>query len=381
MGKRRDFFRNMQGWLGKQSKPSLITLGFILVLIVGAADFITGTELSISIFYLLPISLAAWFINRRTGIFLSIVSSAVELATDIIAGRSYSHPIIVHWNYAVHLGFFLIIVLILSALKMEYEKTMKLNANLQNTLTELKKTQDELERKAQDLARSNIELEQFAYVAAHDLKGPLIVAGGYINRLRGLYKDKLDRDADRFIENALDGITRMEVLINALLAYARVGTSPKDLKLTNFDEVFEYAATNLQVEMKESGAIVTHDQLPTVLADDIQIIQLFQNLIGNSIKFRREEPPCIHVSAEQKDKEWVFSLCDNGIGIEPKNINCIFDIFQRVPSSSEYPGNGIGLAICKKIVEKHGGRIWVESKPREGSRFYFTIPVKDATAT
>jgi signal transduction histidine kinase len=381
MGKRRDFFRNMQGWLGKQSKPSLITLGFILVLIVGAADFITGTELSISIFYLLPISLAAWFINRRTGIFLSIVSSAVELATDIIAGRSYSHPIIVHWNYAVHLGFFLIIVLILSALKMEYEKTMKLNANLQNTLTELKKTQDELERKAQDLARSNIELEQFAYVAAHDLKGPLIVAGGYINRLRGLYKDKLDRDADRFIENALDGITRMEVLINALLAYARVGTSPKDLKLTNFDEVFEYAATNLQVEMKESGAIVTHDQLPTVLADDIQIIQLFQNLIGNSIKFRREEPPRIHVSAEQKDKQWVFSLCDNGIGIEPKNINCIFDIFQRVHSSSEYPGNGIGLAICKKIVEKHGGRIWVESKPREGSRFYFTIPVKDATAT
>jgi signal transduction histidine kinase len=381
MGKRRDFFRNMQGWLGKQSKPSLITLGFILVLIVGAADFITGTELSISIFYLLPISLAAWFINRRTGIFLSIVSSAVELATDIIGGRSYSHPIIVHWNYAVHLGFFLIIVLILSALKMEYEKTMKLNANLQNTLTELKRTQDELERKAQDLARSNIELEQFAYVAAHDLKGPLIVAGGYINRLRGLYKDKLDRDANRFIENALDGITRMEVLINALLAYARVGTSPKDLKLTNFDEVFEYAATNLQVEMKESGAIVTHDQLPTVLADDIQIIQLFQNLIGNSIKFRREEPPRIHVSAVQKDKEWVFSLCDNGIGIEPKNINCIFDIFQRVHSSSEYPGNGIGLAICKKIVEKHGGRIWVESKPREGSRFYFTIPVKDATAT
>ena len=248
-------------------------------------------------------------------------------------------------------------------------------------LVELKRTQDELERKAQDLARSNIELEQFAYVAAHDLKGPLIVAGGYINRLRGLYKDKLDRDANRFIENALDGITRMEVLINALLAYARVGTSPKDLKLTNFDEVFEYAATNLQVEMKESGAIVTHDQLPTVLADDIQIIQLFQNLIGNSIKFRREEPPRIHVSAEQKDKEWVFSLCDNGIGIDPKYVNSIFDIFQRVHSSSEYPGNGIGLAICKKIVEKHGGRIWVESKPREGSRFYFTIPVKDATAT
>jgi light-regulated signal transduction histidine kinase (bacteriophytochrome) len=173
----------------------------------------------------------------------------------------------------------------------------------------------------------------------------------------------------------------MEVLINALLAYARAGTGPKDSKLTNFGEVVECAATNLQVEMGESRAIVTHDPLPTVLADHIQIIQLFQNLIGNSIKFRREEPPRVHVSAEQRVKEWIFSICDNGIGIDPKQVSSIFDIFHRLQSSSEYPGNGIGLAICKKIVKKHGGRIWVESKPMEGSRFYFTIPVKDSTST
>jgi light-regulated signal transduction histidine kinase (bacteriophytochrome) len=297
-----------------------------------------------------------------------------------MAGYTYSHPIIVYWNSAVHFGFFLIIVFILSALKMEYEKTIKLNVDLQNTLVELKRTQDELETKAQDLVRSNKELEQFAYVAAHDLRQPLIVAGGYINRLRRIYKDKLDPDADRFIRYTSDAITRMEALINALLAYARVGTKTKDLKLIDYNNILECATANLQVEIEKSRAIVTHDQLPGVLADDIQMIQLFQNLISNSIKFQREEPPRVHISAQHKEKEWVISICDNGIGIDPKHLNHIFDIFQRVHSSSEYPGNGIGLAICKKIVENNGGRIWVESTPGRGSTFKFTIPIKD-TAT
>ena len=278
-----------------------------------------------------------------------------------------------------NLVFFLTIVFILSALKIEYEKTVKLNANLQDTLVRLKKAQDELERKAQELARSNVELEQFAYVAAHDLKGPLIVAGGHINRLRRLYQDKMDPNANRFIEYALDGITRMEALINGLLAYARVGTKAKKLTSTNCNDIVKLATANLQVEIEKTGAIVTHDPLPTVFSDDIQIIQLFQNLIGNSIKFHKEEPPRTHICAEQNEKEWVFSVCDNGIGIEPKNLNCIFDIFQRLHSSSEYPGNGIGLAICKKIVENHGGRIWVESNPQKGSTFYFTIPIKDGS--
>jgi signal transduction histidine kinase len=380
MGKRQAFFRDMQGWLGEQSKPFLITLALILVLLVGVADFVTGTELSISIFYLLPISLAAWFINRRTGILLSILSSLVELATDIIAGYTYLHPIIVYWNSSVHFGFFLIIVFILSALKIEYEKTMKLNVDLQQTLVELKRAQDELERNAQDLVRSNTELEQFAYVAAHDLRQPLIVAGGYINRLSRIYKDKLDPDANSFIRYASDAITRMEALINALLAYARVGTKAKGLKPIDYNDMVVCATTNLQVEIERSRAIVTHDHLPTTLGDDIQIVQLFQNLISNSIKFQREEPPRVHISTEHKEKEWVISICDNGIGIDPKHVNCIFDIFQRAHGSSEYPGNGIGLAICKKIVENHGGRIWVESTPGKGSTFKFTIPIKDTVA-
>jgi light-regulated signal transduction histidine kinase (bacteriophytochrome) len=313
--------------------------------------------------------------NRRGGVFLSIVSSAVQLGTDLLAGHAYSHPIIVYWNNAVQLGFFLIIVFILSALKTKYKKTIKLNADLQNAVVSLKRTQDELERKAQELVRSNSELEQFAYVAAHDLKGPLIVAGGNINCLRRLCKDKLDGEAERFIGRTLDGITRMEALINALLAYSRVGRKAKEFKLTDCNEIVEQAVTNLQLEIKTSGAILTHDQLPTVLADDIQIMQLFQNLIGNGIKFRNEEPPLVHVSAERKEAKWVFSVRDNGIGIDPKDVERIFDIFQRLHDRSEYPGNGIGLAICKKIVVSHGGRIWVESQSGKGATFKFTIPI------
>jgi light-regulated signal transduction histidine kinase (bacteriophytochrome) len=352
-----------------------------LALVVGVVDYMTGTELSISIFYLLPISLMAWFVDRRAGIFLSLISSVIQLVTDIVAGHTYSHPIIVYWNNAVQLGFFLIIVFISSALKVEYERTVRLNANLQDTLAKLTRAQDELERKAQDLARSNVELEQFAYVAAHDLKGPLVVAGGHIHRLRRLFQGKMHPDATRSIEYALDGINRMEALIHGLLAYAKVGTKAKKLNPSDCNDIVELATANLQVEIEKAGAIVTHNQLPTLFSDDIQILQLFQNLIGNSIKFHKEEPPRIHVCAEQNEKEWVFSVCDNGIGIEPKNLNCIFDIFQRLHSSPEFPGNGIGLAICKKIVENHGGRIWVESNPQKGSIFYFTIPIKDAATT
>jgi light-regulated signal transduction histidine kinase (bacteriophytochrome) len=343
---------------------------------VGTLDYVTGAELSISIFYLIPISLSVLFVSRKIGVLLSVFSSAVGLTTNYMVGHPYSHPIIIYWNNAIQMVFFLIIVFILSILKMRYEKTVKLNKELQDTLSDLERTQDKLERKSQDLARSNAELEQFAYVAAHDLKQPLIVAGGYINRLRRLYKDKPDSDAETSIRYALDAITRMEALINALLAFARVGTKAMDLKLVDCNDIVERATINLQMEIEKNCAVVTYDQLPTLLVDHIQIIQLFQNLIGNSIKFRREEPPRVHISAKYKQKEWVISICDNGIGIDPEHSNCIFDIFHRLHDSSEYPGNGIGLAICKKIVENHGGRIWAESVAGKGSIFKFAIPTR-----
>jgi signal transduction histidine kinase len=372
----RNFFADPRGYLRRRSKAFLITSGFTLVLLIGVADYVTGAELSISIFYLIPISLSVIFVNRRVGVLLSVFSSAAGLATDLMVGHTYSHRIIVYWNNATQMAFFLIIVFILSALKIEYEKTVKLNADLQDAFVKLSKTKDQLEWKAQDLARSNAELEQFAYVAAHDLKEPLVVAGGYINRLRRLYEDKLDSNAGRFVEVTSDAITRMEALINALLAYARVGRKAEDLRVADYNEIVECAIANLRVEIEKNRATVTHDQLPALLTDRIQVIQLFQNLIGNGIKFRREEPPCVHVSAEHKETEWVFSVSDNGIGIDSKHAASIFDIFHRLHDSSKYPGNGIGLATCKKIVENHGGRIWVESCPGKGSTFKFAMPVR-----
>ncbi len=372
----KNLFKDARGFLRRQSKPFLITSGITLVVLVGVADYVTGAELSISIFYLIPVSLSVLFVNRRVGIFLSVFSSAVGLTTDLMVGHPYSHSIIVYWNNGIQMGFFLIIVFILAALKTEYEKTVKLNSDLQETLSDLREAQDELERKSRDLARSNTELEQFAYAAAHDLKQPLVVAGGYINRLRFLYKNKPDPDADRYIGHTANAVKRMEALIDALLAYARVGTKARDLKMVDYNEIVECAIANLQVEIEKSCAIVTYDQLPTQMADQVQIIQLFQNLIGNSIKFRGEEPPSVRISAERKEQEWIISICDNGIGIDSRHSISIFEIFQRLHDSSKYPGTGIGLATCKKIVENHGGRIWVESRLGEGSTFKFAIPIR-----
>ncbi len=370
------FLTRTGGYFDQRPKPLLIILGLAIVFLVGVADYLTGAELRISIFYLIPIVLITWSLNRRAGVSFAILSSCVELMTDLATGYRYSHSAIVYWNNAVQLGFYIIIAFILSALKRRYEETAKLNSDLECTLSDLRKARDSLERKSLDLARSNAELEQFAYVAAHDLKQPLTVAGGHINRLRRLSGDKPDPDAETSIGYALDAITRMEALITGLLAYARVGTKARDLERVDCNVVVESATANLQVEIEKSRAVVTHDRLPTLVADRIQVIQLFQNLIGNGIKFRREERPRVHISAEQKEREWVISVRDNGIGIDANRSASIFKLFQRLHDSSKYPGNGIGLATCKKIVENHEGRIWVESSPGNGSTFRFSIPMR-----
>ncbi|MBD2560229.1 MULTISPECIES: GAF domain-containing protein [Nostoc] len=243
-------------------------------------------------------------------------------------------------------------------------------------------------QQSQELARSNAELEQFAYVASHDLQEPLRMVTSYLQLLERRYKNQLDANADQFINYAVDGARRMQTLINDLLNYSRVSTRGQPFIRVNCSVVLEQAIANLQIAIADSKAIVTHDPLPEVMADPTQLIQVFQNLIGNAIKFCQNQQPRIHIGVAKPDAnlnqeslnvipladEWLFWVRDNGIGLESQYAERIFIIFQRLHGRDKYPGTGIGLAICKKIIERHGGRIWVESKPGQGSTFYFTIP-------
>jgi len=250
--------------------------------------------------------------------------------------------------------------------------------------------EEKLKQLVIDLERSNAELEQFAYVASHDLQEPLRMVSSYVQLLAQRYKGKLDSDADDFIGYAVDGAIRMQTLINDLLAYSRVGTRGKPPEPTDCETVHEQVLTNLKMAIEKSGAVITHDALPTVMADESQLVQLFQNLIENAIKFRGDEVPRIHISATRGSafvdsdsrqenthhEAWVFAVRDNGIGLEPEFFDRIFTIFQRLHSRDEYAGTGIGLAVCKKIVERHGGRIWVESELGMGTTFFFSIPAR-----
>jgi signal transduction histidine kinase len=225
-----------------------------------------------------------------------------------------------------------------------------------------------------NLMYSNRELEQFAYVASHDLQEPLRAVNSYAQLLARKYQNNLDAKADKYLGYIMEGATRMQQLINDLLEFSRVGTQAKALQSTACEQVLNHVLKNLQIAIAEHQARVTHDPLPIIMGDEIQLIQLFQNFIGNALKFRRKEPPHVHISAVQRGDEWLFSVRDNGIGMESEYFERIFVIFQRLHSRQEYPGTGIGLAICKKIVERHGGQIWVESTLDVGTTFYFTIP-------
>lgn len=242
---------------------------------------------------------------------------------------------------------------------------------------ERKRAESALAQRAAELTRSNRELEQFAYVASHDLQEPLRMISSFTQLLARRYADKLDSDANEFIAFAVDGATRMQTLINDLLTYSRVGTRGKPLAPTDAGAALAAALRNLSAAIEDSSATVSFDPLPTVQADAIQLVQLFQNLVANAIKFRGSAPPAVHVSAERQDGEWRFCVADNGIGIDPQDAEKIFVIFHRLHSREEYPGTGIGLAICKKIVERHGGCISVDSNPGQGARFYFTLSARE----
>jgi signal transduction histidine kinase len=241
-------------------------------------------------------------------------------------------------------------------------------------ITERTEIERALELHAKELERSNADLEQFAYVASHDLQEPLRMVTSFTQLLAKRYKGKLDSDADEFIAYIVEGATRMHRLINDLLAYARLGSRAAEFAPTECEAVLAAAVSNLGSAMEENGATVTHDPLPPVMADMDQLSRLFQNLLSNAIRFRAADPPVVHVSARRNENEWLFSVRDNGIGIDPEQFERVFLVFQRLRGKSEHSGTGVGLAICKKIVERHGGKIWIESQAGKGSTFYFTIP-------
>jgi signal transduction histidine kinase len=239
----------------------------------------------------------------------------------------------------------------------------------------------DLAKKAEELARSNADLEQFAYVASHDLQEPLRMVTAYTQLLAERYRGKLDDNADKFIGYASEGALRMQVLIQDLLAFSRVGRKESAGESVDCELIMKDVLQTLASSIQESGAVVTYANLPAVWADRTQMAQVFQNLIGNAIKFRGKEPSLISVQAEKSDQQWLFTVRDNGIGIAPEDAENIFVVFQRLHARTEYPGNGIGLAICKKIIERYGGRIWVESQAGSGSVFKFSLPLRGPNAT
>ncbi len=240
---------------------------------------------------------------------------------------------------------------------------------------ELQAANEELEVNAEELRRSNEELKSFAYVASHDLQEPLRMVSGFLQLLQRQYGVHLDAKGNEYIGFAVDGAQRMSQLITDLLAYSRVERMGQPFKPTDAQQALTHALAALRAGIEEAGAAITHDDLPTVGADPTQLVQLLQNLIGNAIKFRHPERSCrVHIGAKLQDGQWIFWVRDNGIGIDPKQHERVFVIFQRLHTREKYPGTGIGLAICKKIVERHGGRIWAESNPGEGSTFCFTMP-------
>jgi PAS domain S-box-containing protein len=243
-------------------------------------------------------------------------------------------------------------------------------------ITPRKQAEERLKAAAADLARSNAELEQFAYVASHDLQEPLRMVASYTQLLARRYQGKLDEDADEFIGFAVDGARRMQDLINDLLAYSRVGTRTLQVDAVDTGRLVDGVVADLAGAIEDSGGTVARDPLPIVRGDPTQLRQLFQNLLANAVKFRGERPPEVRVTAESRAGSWAFAVRDNGIGIEPQYLERIFVLFQRLHTRVEYPGTGIGLAICKKIVERHGGRIWVESEPGRGTTFWFTLPAE-----
>jgi len=295
---------------------------------------------------------------------------------DILRGKPEHHFVLASTAGAL----IVLVTLRLSGLMVDIAEHHRVQLELEQEIAVRQAAEGRLQQQTEALQRSNAELEQFAYVASHDLQEPLRMVASYAGLLKRRYAGKLDAEADEFIDYAMDGVTRMRALINDLLTYSRVGREERPAESTDSRVALDRALANLEAAIADRQALVAIGNLPTVMASSLQLTQVFQNLIGNGLKFCRETRPEIRVDAERRGAEWIFAVRDNGIGIDPQYKDRIFLIFQRLHKRDEYEGTGIGLAICKKIVERQGGRIWIESEPGKGATFRFTLRAMHALA-
>jgi len=260
------------------------------------------------------------------------------------------------------------------------EANEQLEEHVAQRTAQLAHRTEELQRAIEALERSNLELQQFAYIASHDLQSPLRSISGFVQLLQAEYAGRLDEQADDWIRRTVQAIRQMQTLIRDLLEYSRIESRARPFEPVHFHDVVTDVLMSLEASIRDASAQVTSAELPTVVGDRSQLVQLMENLIGNALKYHGDQPPHIHVSAERRENDWVFSVRDNGLGIDPKYHAQIFEIFQRLHDQQEYPGTGIGLAVCRRVVHRHGGRIWLESKPGRGSTFYFTLPERTPSA-
>lgn len=358
----------------KETRPNVLIACILLSLGIFIFDLFMPLGVASAVPYIGVILLALWLPERKH-IVIAGVGVSILTVLDPILSFHLAQPLwIVLTNRSISLLGIWSAVVFVSL----YKDSLKIIQEQQKVLIQeeeaLRRANRELEKYTKELKRSNAELEQFAYVASHDLQEPLRMVASFTQLLQQRYKDKLDADAHEFIAYAVEGANRMQRLINDLLSYSRIHTRGKPFEAVDCEEILGEARANLQLAIEKSGALVTNEPLPVVMGEASQLMRLLQNLIDNAIKFAGDEAPRIHIAAEQKETEWLFSVRDNGIGVDPQYHERIFVIFQRLHGREEYPGTGIGLAICRRIVERHGGRIWVESELGKGSTFYFTVP-------
>lgn len=360
--------------LDRTKKLGVTVFAAALVLVVEVLDYWVAGDADFTILQVLPVLGVAWFAGRNPALLLSALGGCAWVAAHLLSGRYTSHPAIAVWNAAGGFAFLCIIVLLLTRLRGDLSQRSKLVEDLQSALREGEKAQQEIAQKASELARSNEELEQYANVAAHDLKSPVVAIGGFAQLLRRRAGDALGPEGTSYVDEIIRGANRMQDLIDDLLHYAKVGAERSKPELVNAEAALDEALGILRGEIESSGATVERGLLPVVPARRAQFVRLLQNLLSNAMKFRGPKPPIIRVGAQKGEQGWVFFVSDNGTGIEAPHLEEIFGLFHRPQGSSQIPGTGLGLAICRKIVETHGGRIWAESHAGNGATFRFTLP-------